>query len=369
MSTYQIIGILFAIMGTITCGSLAFEWSKRKTLDLDYLPITGILVFIIRWMVGILFIYSGFVKANDYIGFAFKLEEYFTVFGVNFPGLKGFFDLFIPLAQPMAWFIAVFEIALAVALMFGWQMNLTAWLTMLMMIFFTVLTGYSHVTGSVTDCGCFGDALHLEPWESFVKDIILTGALIPVFLMRKSIRPIPTAKIAGYLTGITFLVTGVYSYYCHEHLPRIDYRAYKIGVNLADCTTIPGPEGYPKCKDWDPYFPDGDIALFEGNTLMIFMYNAEKAPEEPVKHTEEVFQSLNGTGVKVVGATATGPSRMKTLIPEMGLTYPFAYLDQTTLKTVVRSNPGYVLLKQGIVIKKWHHNDAPSKTEILELLK
>ena len=93
-------------------------------------------------------------------------------------------------AKPLAWFISVFEMALGVAVILGWRMNLTIWLSMIMMIFFTILTGYSHYTGAVADCGCFGDALKIEPWESFVKDIILTGMLIPVFLVRKYIMMI-----------------------------------------------------------------------------------------------------------------------------------------------------------------------------------
>lgn len=368
MSSYQIIGLLFAVVALITTGVLAREYRKQKSLDLDYLPQTSLWIWITRIMVGVLFLYSGFVKANDYVGFAYKLEEYFTVFGQSFSALKGFFDLFVPIAEPMAWFIAVFEVALAVAILLGWRMPLTAWLTILMMVFFTVLTGYSHVTGAVTDCGCFGDALKLEPWESFVKDIILTIMLLPLFWVRHSVRAVPNARLAGIIVGLTFLVTGLYSYYCHEHLPRIDYRAYKVGVDLNICTTEPGPEGYPKCKDWFPYFPEGDIALFEGKTLMIVNYHAASSDPDAVKKSVALAQALAGSGIKVAGLTSTGPSVMKEWMPANGINYPMGFADETVLKTVVRSHPGYVLMQDGVILDKWHHNDTPDKAELEALL-
>ncbi|MDX1907833.1 MAG: DoxX family protein [Bacteroidia bacterium] len=369
MNTYQLIGIAFALLGLITGAGLTWESLRRKSLHLDYLPVSTILIWLTRISIGILFIYSGFVKANDYIGFAYKLEEYFTIFGQQWPWTKGFFDLFVPLAEPMAWFISVFEIALAIALILGWQMNLTAWLTMLMMVFFTILTGYSHYTGTVTDCGCFGDALKLAPWESFVKDIILTLMLIPVFLVRRSIHPVPNGRIAGWITALTFVVTGIFSWYCHEHLPMIDFRAYKIGTDLKICTTEPGPEGYPKCKDWEPYFPEEEIPLFEGNTLLVIMHNATHAPAAALAQSQALAQALTGTDIRMVGATATGPSVMAGIIQQQGLTYPFCYLDETVLKTIVRSNPGYTLLRNGIVVGHWHHNDTPDAAELQARLK
>ncbi|MEO0897624.1 MAG: DoxX family protein [Bacteroidota bacterium] len=368
MNTYQLIGLFFAGLGIISLISLIVEGSKSKSLDLDYMPITSGLMWVTRITVGVLFIYSGFVKANDYIGFAYKLEEYFTVFGDQFPFSKGFWDFWVPLAEPLAWFISVFEIALAVAIIVGWQMNLTMWLTMLMMIFFTVLTGYSHYTGAVTDCGCFGDALKLEPWESFMKDIILTGALIPLFLVRNSVFPAPNARIAGIAVGITFLASGIFSYYCHENLPMIDYRAYKVGVDLNKCTTEFTPEGVIKCKDWYPSFEGENIDLFKGNTLMVVMYDLKKAPESALKTTGELHRALAAANVKVVGSTASSSDDWASYSQKYQMDFPVSYLDQTVLKTVIRSHPGYVLMKDGVILAKWHYNNAPSADEIKSLL-
>ena len=367
MNTYQTIGLMFAGLGVISLLSLIYEGMKSKSLYLDFMPITSILMWITRISVGVLFIYSGFVKANDYIGFAYKLEEYFLVFGEHFPFSKGFWDFFVPLAEPLAWFISVFEIALAFAIIVGWRMNLTMWLTMLMMVFFTVLTAYSHVTGAVTDCGCFGDALKLEPWESFMKDIILTGALIPLFLVRNSVHPSPNARIAGIVVAVSFIASGIFSYYCHENLPYIDYRAYKVGVDLNKCTTEFTEEGVIKCKDWYPYFEGEEVKLFEGNTLMVVIYDLNKAPEKALQKSGELHRSLQNE-VKVVGSTASSSSEWESYSSNLQLGYPISYLDQTVLKTIIRSHPGYVLMKDGVILGKWHYNNTPSAEENRALL-
>ncbi len=359
--------MLFAVLGIGSILSLINEARKSKGLDLGFMPMTSSLMWITRISVGLLFIYSGFVKANDYIGFAYKLEEYFMVFGEHFPFSKPFWDIFVPIAGPLAWFISVFEIALAFAIIVGWQMNLTMWLTMLMMVFFTVLTGYSHFTGAVTDCGCFGDALKLAPWESFMKDIILTGALIPLFLVRKSIIPFPNGRIAGAVVALSFVASGYFSYYCHENLPLIDYRAYKKGVNLNKCTTEFTAEGLIKCKDWYPSFEEEEIALFEGKTLMVIVYDMKKAPEEALKESGQLQRNLQGSDIKVVGSTASPSSVWEKISKEYRLDYPISYLDQTVLKTVIRSHPGYVLMKDGVILEKWHYNNAPT-AEVVKAL-
>lgn len=365
MSAYQLVGVFFAILGIATASSLATEYRRKRTFNLAELPLTRTLIWVIRITVGVLFIYSGFVKANDYVGFAYKLDEYFTVFGQHFPPMKGFFDLFLPITGPMAWFISVFEIALAVALIVGWRMNLTAWLLMLMMVFFTVLTGYSHVTGAVTDCGCFGDALKLEPWESFVKDIILTAVLIPLFLVRKSIPPFPTERIATAATAATFLASGIFSYYCHENLPLIDYRPYKDGVDLNICTTEIGPEGYAKCKDWFPYFPDNDgFEMLQGKTLMIIVYQMEKAPENTLKEAVALAASLKNSEIHPVIATATPSATTRETLGNLGYDQPFVLMDETVLKTIIRSHPGYMLINNGVIVDKWHYNNIPSKADL-----
>jgi len=356
MSTYQLIGITYASVGLLGIFALIWESQSKATFKLADLPLTHIATWVIRILVGSLFIYSGFIKANDYTGFAYKLEEYFVVFGTEF---------MVPLSFPLAWFISVFEIALGAALILGFLMQVTMWLSMLMMIFFTILTGYSHFTGAVTDCGCFGDALKIAPWESFTKDIILTIMLIPLFVFRKQIPPIPNAQIAGWSTLFVFALSGGFASYCKAYLPLIDYRPYKEGVNLERCTTEFGPEGMPLCKDW--YFFEEKVDVFSGNVLMIIMHNLNEAPQKALEESITLAKNLP-QDVKVLGATATSKATVEELNKELGFSYPFDYMDQTVLKTIVRSNPGYMLLKEGVIIKKWHYNNTPTQQEITNLL-
>jgi len=360
MPTYKIIGLTYLAVGILTCLAMLTGYLRTRSLNLDKLPLTKLLVWVCRLLVGALFFYSGFVKANDFIGFGYKLEEYFYVFKMPF---------MVPYAETLAWFISIFEIALAFAIVLGFRMRQTAWLALLMMIFFTWLTGYSHFTGKVTDCGCFGDALKIKPWESFTKDLILLLMLIPVFLARKYIRPVPSGKIAGFVVLGAFVLSGAYAYWCHQNLPLIDYRPYKVGVDLNECTTVPGPEGIPKCKDWYLEFLIGEeFPVFEGNTLMIDLYYMDKAPEVALRESAELARALP-PDVRVVGLTNTSPSVVQQLIEQYGIPYPFAFLDETVLKTIIRSSPGYVLLKDGVILQKWHYNNRPSAKEIEALLR
>lgn len=357
MSSYQIIGLIFALTGIITASMLASEYRQKKSFNLTDLPKTSLFIWVVRLLVGGLFLYSGFVKANDYIGFGYKLEEYFFIFGMDF---------LVPAAELLAAIISVFEIGLGVALILGFRMPLTAWLSLLMMIFFTFLTGFSAITGSVTDCGCFGDALKITPWESFTKDIILTVMLLPLFLVRKSVPPFPNAALAGALTLAALLISGGYAYYCHENLPVIDFRAYKVGTDLNLCTTQPGPEGIPLCKDWEIYYDLGEpeAEAFAGTTLMVVMYDMEKARPEELSASVQLANSLQGTGIQVIGVCSNSTEQAENFIRAYNIPYTLGFMDNTVLKTIVRSNPGYMLLKEGVIVDKWHHNQTPTSAEI-----
>lgn len=363
------------------------EEMKRATgMGSDRMPITHLLIWGIRIYVAILFIFSGFVKANDYIGFSYKLEEYFQVFANYMPALEGFWGFWEGLALPLAWFISVFEIALAVAILVGWRMRITALLTLLMMIFFTILTAFSAITGEVTDCGCFGDALKLEPWESFTKDLIYMVMLVPVYLLRKEIKPFPNNKIATALTVAAFILSGVYAWYCHENLPQVDYRAYKVGTDLKICTTQEDENGEIKCKDWyQNYYFDfraaeqaeqdtnfvkpPEVDPLQGKVLAVFMAKIEKADEEAVKGSIELASQIQPAGVQVVGMSSAYRSLLEEKDDQFKFNYPISLWDAKMLKTVVRSNPGYVLMQDGVILGKWHHNNAPDKAEIEALLK
>ena len=373
MLNYQQVGLIYAAAGVLGCVVLLGEGLLKKSLHLDKLPFSKAMVWVLRILIGLLFLYSGFVKANDFIGFSYKLEEYFEVFAgdtQSMPWLSSFFHSLKGFALPKAWFLSVLEIALGIAIIVGWRMRFTTFLMMAMMLFFTFLTWYSWTYNKVTDCGCFGDALKLTPTESFTKDLILTLMLIPVLLTSGSILSLFHPKKWAFAATLgSFVLAGIFSLLCYFYLPYVDYRPYKVGVDLHKCTTEFDSNGVIKCKDWEEIMQVGDsIQALKGNTLCIITYYIDKAPDAPLRQGEALYQKLKGK-VQVLGMTGSVPSTVEATQKQLGISYPISYRDPTMLKTIIRSNPGYMLLKNGVVLKKWHYNRIPSEEEIMALLK
>src|SRR5690554_6875533 len=185
------------------------------------------IVNISRILVGVLFIISGFVKLNDPLGFSYKLEEYFSADVLNITFLE-------PYALGISIFVVIFEVILGVFLLIGYKPKFTVWSLLGMIVFFTFLTFYSAYFEKVKDCGCFGDAIPLTPWESFTKDVVLLILILILFFGRKYIRPFFTRTGRGWiLFGSLVLCLGMAWYVLHN-LPIIDFRAYKIGVNIQE---------------------------------------------------------------------------------------------------------------------------------------
>ncbi|NBV13633.1 MAG: DoxX family protein [Sphingobacteriia bacterium] len=322
-----------------------------------YLPF---LLWFFRLGVGLLFIFSGLIKANDTIGFAYKLEEYFELFGMPF--LK-------TLAWSISAFICVLEIALGAAILVGYKFVESSWLLLVMIIFFTFLTGYSAITGKVTDCGCFGDAIPLTPWQSFYKDLILFVGIVILFIGRKTVTPWIGNKLSGGITWGLSILSSVFVAYTVMHLPVMDFRAYKPGTDLKKCTTeYIESEGKIKCKDYFPFKIECGEDEFAGNTLMIISYDLEKADEEGLKNSVTLFHSLAGTPVKVIGGTGSGGDIRDAYKLKYSIPYCLSPQDMTMLKTMIRANPGFILLKEGRVKKMWHYNDIPDKAAVLQAL-
>ncbi|MEY4930916.1 MAG: hypothetical protein RI909_1640, partial [Bacteroidota bacterium] len=182
-----------------------------------------------RFFVGGLLIFSGLIKLNDPVGTQIKLEEYFEVFAEDF---GSFFHYFIPWSMEIGMILIILEVVLGIAILIYWRMNLTGWLVLLMMTFFTFLTFYSAYFDKVTDCGCFGDAIKLTPWESFTKDVILMVFVAHLFWYRKNYKPVLRSR-AGYAVVLTSVLISLFlGIYAIMHLPFIDFRAYRIGNNI-----------------------------------------------------------------------------------------------------------------------------------------
>src|SRR5688572_15946259 len=175
-----------------------------------------------RYLVGGLFIFSGLIKLNDPIGTRIKMEEYFEVFAEDF---GSFFHYFIPYALEIGMIMIVLEVVLGIAVLLHYKMDLTTKLLLALMVFFTFLTFYSAYFNKVTDCGCFGDAIKLTPWESFYKDVFLMVFVLHLFWHRKRLDPVLRTRPGhAVVIGVTVLCffLGIYAV---RHLPFIDFRA------------------------------------------------------------------------------------------------------------------------------------------------
>lgn len=356
----------------------------------------------LRFFVGILFIFSGLIKINDPIGTAIKLKEYFEVFAADFSPV---FEIFIPHTLFLAVFVIVLEVLLGVALLIHYRMTITAWLYVLLIAFFTFLTFYSAYFNKVTDCGCFGDAIPLTPWQSFSKDVILMILVTFILFRKKNFKPYLPGYTGDVIMVIVLLANVYLAIHSIRHLPYLDFRAYQIGNNIPELmqpsepyrykyimekdgeefefdqypsdTTytykdmiILNPEAHPKITDYHVWNDEGEYTdeTFTGNKLFLIFYDVNKAS---TRHIQDII-SLAGEidpEVEVWALTASGESEFEPFRHENQLAIPYFYTDMTVLEAIIRSNPGLWLLQDGTVKGKWHHNDVPDASEVLELLK
>ena len=364
-----------------------------------------------RFFVCILFIISGLIKLNDPIGFSIKLEEYFVVFGMDWLGAY---------ALSMSVIICAVEVVLGIALLFGIMQKQLSWVLLLMILFFTWLTGYSAVTGKVTDCGCFGDAIKLTPWQSFTKDVILLVFITIIFLARTKITSsLSSVKQISYvvLAYVISMIVGIYSV---MYLPTVDFLPYKVGNNIPELMMIPvgaAPdsvetkmiyekdgvqkaftlkdypwqdstwkwvktenvlikEGFrPKIKDLRIADADGndysdDIIKYPDYSLWVVSYDLENTNKKAFDKIKELTTGLEKEyKIRSIGLTSSNDLVTENFRHENNLAFSYYYCDATTLKTMVRANPGVLLVKNGTIEGKWSHRGLPSYDELKKLLK
>lgn len=320
-----------------------------------------ILLQFFRIFTGALFIFSGSVKLIDPVGTQIKMEEYFEVFAQAF---HPFFEHFVAFALPIAVIMCVAEVVMGVALLLFYKMRINMWLFLLLMIFFTFLTGYTAMalyakehqeTGfaswfasfagvaspaeinAVSDCGCFGDFIKLRPWESFLKDLILMVPTLFLFWNRKKLESEfkESVNLAGMVLslGISCFV----AWHAIEHLPAFDFRPYKVGANIkknmepseplryvyfmerngetkefteypTDTTwkfktmEVANPDAKPKITDYSLWNDDGDFTQqsFEGNKLFLIIRKADKVDPKDLKKVSSLFNNMAKLGSKKI---------------------------------------------------------------------
>lgn len=361
--------------------------------------IKKILDVVIRWVTGGLFIFSGLIKLNDPVGTEIKLEEYFEVFATDF---AGFFHWFIPAALEIGMILIILEVVIGIAVLLNFRMVLTTKVLLVLITFFTFLTFYSAYFNKVTDCGCFGDAIPLTPWESFFKDVILLVFILHLFWYRRQYKPLLAERISAFvLVGATVisLFLGVYAI---RHLPFIDFRPYGIGDNIPynmipeeepifeyvfekdgeevrSTTYLLEEDGYtyvssgvinedktiPKITDYNVWSPDeGDITqqTFSGSKFFLIVVDVQKSKGD-MDAIRSLIEGLDPQ-IDVMMLTSSDPSVTEPFRHEHQLAIPYYFADATVLKAMIRSVPGIMILKNGTVRGKWHYNDVPSPSEV-----
>ena len=314
-----------------------------------------------RLLVGLLFIVSGLIKCNDITGFSYKLEEYFNVFEDHF-GLPA--APFVATSVFQAGFIAVIETVLGLLLLLGLLIRPTAHALLYLIVFFTFLTGYSWLTNSVTDCGCFGDALKLTPFQSFVKDLVLLVLIGLIFRYRGAIAPLLPSmpnRAVGLAGSLLFLG---YTLYGWHYEPVIDFRPACVGCDLRHNTTEADAEGVVKLPDYIPFAETCGQDEFEGQTLLILVKDLEGIAPDDLTTLRRVAAEAAQLQIKVMAGTATRTARTKELKAELQLPFCVHVTDQTLLKTMLRKQPGYLLLRDGVVVGKWPATAPPQQADL-----
>jgi uncharacterized membrane protein YphA (DoxX/SURF4 family) len=345
-----------------------------------------------RFIVGVLFIFSGLIKANDPLGLSYKMQEFFEVW--NWASLNDYTLL-------LSIVMITFEIVAGVAVLLGWQMRLFSWLLLLLILFFTFLTGYALFSGKIRECGCFGDCIPLQAYQSFIKDLVLLLLILVIFAYRNEIRSVSSKTIAKTALFFTLVFSFAFQWYVLQHLPVVDCLPYKIGNNIPEKMKIPPGA-----------IPDSTVIMFtyEKNGKQS-SFTAENFPADFddsykfVKREDKVVRK--GTAVAAIRdfslQTTSGTDTTQALLNEPG-TKMFLFLkdgyktgawiekmdmiinqasaknikgfmvtnlnvedgrigflptlmplktDGTAIKTAARYNPVLFLIDHGTIIKKW----------------
>jgi uncharacterized membrane protein YphA (DoxX/SURF4 family) len=290
----------------------------------------------------------------DPLGSAYKFQEYFGVDVLNL-------EFLIPYALPFSILLILAEIMLGVMLLVGYLPKFTAWSLLLLITVFLFLTWYSAYYNKVTDCGCFGDAVKLSTWGTFYKNVVLIALILILVWKSTLITPIISVPIAKWSTFLSFFVFLYITYYVLVHLPIIDFRPYAIGKNIPEGMEFVGQE-LPPIHDFYLESNDGenltDKVLTDKNVMLIIMYNISKSDRDGFTNIKTVTDKALQNGFTVYALSASLNDEFIDIKEEFELNFDMLFCDETTLKTIIRANPGILTLQEGVVKGKWNWIDA-----------
>lgn len=360
-------------------------------------------LWLIRIVVGLLFIFSGLVKANDPLGLSYKMDEFFEVWNMYWMS---------PYALTLSVTMIAFEIIAGVAVLTGYAYRIFSFLLLLLIVFFTFLTAYVLFSGNIKECGCFGDCIKITNEETFYKDVALTILGIILFIYRKRIDPLFKNYIGSSIMILTaFFAFGV-QWWTLEHLPFYDCLPYKVGVDINKDTKIPEGaipdkyesvmiyakdgvekeftmENYPwedttwkfvdrkdklvqkgnaeaKIKDFIITDQDGNDHTYEilnapGYTFLLFVNNVDKARKDNLDRLKGLIAETQKQGISFYILCSADKEKASTFAQQWGFTgVDVLVFDYVSSKTALRSNPGLMLLKKGVIQHKWSFRDYPA---------
>lgn len=373
----------------------------------------NIVLIIARILFGVTFVFSGFVKAVDPVGFAYKIEDYL----ISFQLLE-----FIPLALAFAVGLILLEFLLGVFILLGLYRKITTTLVLLFMLVMTPMTLYIALANPVEDCGCFGDALVISNWATFYKNIVLLSFTIVIVVYRNRIKPLFSAKSKHFGLGFVFLFSLLFCLYNILYLPIMDFRPYKVGVNIpeqmeddlsngdvyeniyiykkdgveeeftednfpwedstytfVDYTSKLIKEGEKPLidefhiiaysqDDSGAFITSGDITddvLDKPIILFVVSLSLNKSSEKAMKQIVVLADHVANQNINLIIATSSDIKVVEEWHKKWDSpNVSYAQMDELTLKTIVRSNPGLLLLNKGTIQNKWSSRNLPSVSKL-----
>lgn len=368
--------------------------------------VIGVITTVCRFVLAVVFIFSGFVKAIDPLGTQYKIQDYFDAFG-----WAGVFPDYIPFLASVL--LGMLEFCLGVYLFFGIRRIIAPRAVVAVMAVMTPLTFWLALDNPVSDCGCFGDAVVLTNWETFGKNVVLLVMSLVVLKWRKRIFPLATTRFDWLIALYGFLYILCVTIYCYRHLPVFDFRPYYVGADIRQGMEIPEGEepteletrfvlqkdgvekeftldNYPdstwtfvdsrmvvKKQGYEPpihdfsmiRYEDGEditeqVLADEGYTFLLVAHQLGLTNESRIDLINELYDYCLEYGYAFYCLTSSSDEDIFKWQEDTGAEYPFCLMDNTTLRTMVRSNPGLILLKKGEVVRKWSVVDIPNEYEL-----
>lgn len=402
------------LIGTILSGFLIASYENYNSFFITLLTVEIILVIyfskrftitqitVSRLLLGLLFIYSGFVKGVDPVGTEYRIVDYFIAFGTEWA---------IPLALPLSIIMNMAEFVLGVLLLLNISIQITSWLVILMMAIFTVVTLNDAMYSPVPDCGCFGDALVISNWQTFYKNLVIDALLLIVFFSRNRVGKWFKIKTEWAILFVSILGFIAFEIHNVRHLPVIDFREWRVGNRMVNDNPLPmkyyltyknvntGEEkeyispDYPyndsvwlsewefvsqRVVDPNPQLHDlriedaegidytDQVVANPGFQFILVTYDLNNSSQKNWESIKAIFEYCEKSECSFVAITSSLPEEVL-LFKENNLpNADFYFGDDITMMSMVRSNPGLILLKNGMVKDKWHFNDFPSVQELKE---